>query len=1020
MKLTTDYTPIIKDCERQLKKMFGGRAWTDDEKVTRLFTVYYQAIYEQVHTVLAPMKTPEAEKAIRDILARNVIGYVDTNIKKTYIGCINPLKAKLRQITQKNKALRAEYIERYLELYNNFMALAAFRSFKHYCLFMQSEFGFTLWEDTQHLFEGYWYYANKMVLDGKVNFLEKQMPTGFGKCALPSTQVRTPNCITTLENIEVGDLVYSMDKNELVAQRVTNKWYSRKKQVKLTTRGSLEIIVSPEHRMYTQRGYVKAEDMSCNDYLYRLCKPIEQGIEQNQDEFEFATLMLFDGCCRSYGLSFTKEDNLIFQKFLNLCDKFGFKYRITQKPNNKAKEVHIQHNQGRTDAILAKYGILNCLSKNKTLSPLFLNLPLQQRYDFIGLMLATDGYIPIGNSRGGNLTGITLASKELAKGIQMLLNSCGIYSYIHSKIAKTNGKEFEAYSLQIPDEYFHIIAQNCYCYQKQYRVTERLDRHYELFTKPYCNNTNYPKEVVQNCKEFRRKMNKQFSRNKTFKRETVEEFAKETGLLQDIVYKDFVWEQIKSIEFIDETTDMIDIEVENTHNFVANDLVSHNSLSDAFMQSWIFGIDINNDILKVCGNDKFTDDCFQNVTKLMLSAKYAKVFPYYAKFKRDMNLMFSFCARKDLKFSITGSKKSTNLRIVTKLSDVNGVRAKFLFLDDITQRKDMSNLTMHNKDIHSFIHEWFERNYNRSQFFIVASGTTYSQFDILSYLKRVMGGEKAVKSPINKYTSVAKNDYITPDGISVFVCIPLLDYDTDESTYPQKISTYNARKKREENPTEFWAMDMQRPLPPDNSPFYFTKLRSYTALPPIGENGRNETCIAALDTKRRGKDFLSMPIFFEAQDPDRRTDTAFYLVDWLYDDRPMTECIPLIVSKIISHKITRLYAERNTEECIGAIITDKLKEQGYTSCIVEDVYSTEPKDRRIMTAEGDIKSKIIFPQYGMYSPASDMGKALLNVYGYTYIGAVAHDDAPDSLALFAKRFILNRTMQYASFSTFKR
>lgn len=625
MKLETDYTPIIKSCEKELNKMFKTRAWNEDDKVVRLFTVYYQAIYEQVHTVLAPMKSEEVEKALRDILARNVIGYIDKNVKKTYIGCINPLKAKLKQITQKSKTLKAEYIERYLELYNNFMALAAFRSFKHYCLFMQSEFGFTLWEDTQHLFEGYWYYANKMVLDGKVNFLEKQMPTGFGK-----------------------------------------------------------------------------------------------------------------------------------------------------------------------------------------------------------------------------------------------------------------------------------------------------------------------------------------------------------------------------------------------------------SLSDAFMQSWIFGIDIDNDILKVCGNDKFTDDCFQNVTKLMLSAKYAKVFPYYAKFKKDVNLMFSFCARKDLKFSITGSKKSTNLRIVTKLSDVNGVRAKFLFLDDITQRKDMSNLTMHNKDIHSFIHEWFERNYNRSQFFIVASGTTYSQFDILSYLKRVMGGEKAVKSPINKYTSVAKNDYITPDGISVFVCIPLLDYDTDESTYPQKISTYNARKKREENPTEFWAMDMQRPLPPDNSPFYFTKLRSYTALPSIGENGRNETCIAALDTKRRGKDFLSMPIFFETQDPDRRTDTAFYLVDWLYDDRPMTECIPLIVSKIISHKITRLYAERNTEECIGAIITDKLKEQGYTSCIVEDVYSTEPKDRRIMSAEGDIKSKIIFPQYGMYSPASDMGKALLNVYGYTYIGAVAHDDAPDSLALFAKRFIMNRAMQYASFSTFKR
>ena len=282
----------------------------------------------------------------------------------------------------------------------------------------------------------------------------------------------------------------------------------------------------------------------------------------------------------------------------------------------------------------------------------------------------------------------------------------------------------------------------------------------------------------------------------------------------------------------------------------------------------------------------------------MLSHKYAKVFPYYAQFKCDQALMFQFCARKDLKFSITGSKKSTNLRIVTKLSDVNGVRAKYLFLDDITQRKDMANLTQHGKDIHSFTHEWFERNYNRNQFYIIASGTTYSQFDLLSHLKGIMGGHNAVVSSINKYTSVGKSDYIVPNGLSVFVSVPLLDYDTDESTYPKKISTTSARKKREENPTEFWAMDMQQPLPPDSAPFYFTKLRQYTTLPVVAEGGRMENCIAALDTKRRGKDFVSMPIFFEANDPERVGETAHFLVDWLYDNRPMKDCIPLIIAKL--------------------------------------------------------------------------------------------------------------------------
>ena len=32
-----------------------------------------------------------------------------------------------------------------------------------------------------HCFSGYWYYANKMVIDNDVQFIEKQCPTGYGK-----------------------------------------------------------------------------------------------------------------------------------------------------------------------------------------------------------------------------------------------------------------------------------------------------------------------------------------------------------------------------------------------------------------------------------------------------------------------------------------------------------------------------------------------------------------------------------------------------------------------------------------------------------------------------------------------------------------------------------------------------------------------------------------------------------------------------------------------------------------------
>lgn len=1008
MGKTKDYNNVIRVIYKEIEKIFKNtKAWSqDDEKIIQLFGLLKEAVWQQVHSILAPQHDKSSEAEIREILAKYVVGYPDKKKSVNFIGALQPIKAKLVQIN-KNKKARSEYLARYLELYDDFMALASFRSLKHFAIYMQKAFNFTLWEDTMNCFEGYWYYAGRMVLDKEVKFIEKQCPTGYGKCQVPWTKVRTPNGITTLADIKVGDKIYSMDKNEIVVQTVTNKWYNRKKQVKIKTRGGIEFIASPEHRLYTQRGYVKAEDLTLNDYMYRLCKPIEDGMSQDQLEMEFATFMLFEGCCMSYRLSFTQEDNNVLKRFIQICDKLDFRYRLVQKEGGKAKEVHIWHNSGKPDAILAKYGILNCLAKHKKLSEHFLNLPLKQRFDFISIMLATDGYIPLGNSRGGNLTGVSLASNELVNGIQMLLNSCGIYSYVHDRVIKLNGKNFPAYVLQIPDEYFHIIAKNCYCYDKQHRVEERYKKLCNLSIKPYCNNTNYPKEIIENCKEFKKLVNKQFSRNKTFKRYLVEDFSRKTGLLQDIVYKDFVWEQIKSIEFIDECIDMIDIEVSNTHNFIANDIVSHNSISDAFLQAFIYGYDIDSTVLKICGNDKITDDCFNNVTALMVSPYYAKIFPYYEQFNGEINKMFEIHARKDLVFKISGSVKSKNLMIATKLSDTNGVRADYLFLDDITQRKDMSNLNMHQKDIHSFQHEWYERKAKDDEFQIVASGTTYSQFDILSHLKREAGGENAVKSPVNKYTFVSRSNLVVENGLSVFVCVPLLDYDTDESTYPQKITTTKARIKRERHPKEFWAMDMQRPMPPDSSPFYFTKLRQYTTLPSIGECGRLETCVAALDTKRRGKDYLSMPILFEANDPERPSESVFYLKDWLYDDRAMKECIPLVVSKIIQHKITRLYVERNTEECIETLLQDKLRDQGYTACVIEEVYSTEPKDRRIMSAEGDIKSKIIFPEYNMYAPSSDIGKALLNVYGYTYNGRVEHDDAPDSLALFTKRFVMD-------------
>lgn len=617
------YEDIIQSCVVALDTKLNNSktAWDDDDSVLPIFKTLHQALVGQIHDVLVPIQDEQSEQEIRSLINKVVIGYEDKKKRKFYLGALTLLKTKLDKATRSCIFLN-KYGEAYLDLYNKFMALAAFRSFKYFCVYLQAVFNTTLWEDNERAFSGYWYYMDKMVLDGAVVFLEKQLPTGTGK-----------------------------------------------------------------------------------------------------------------------------------------------------------------------------------------------------------------------------------------------------------------------------------------------------------------------------------------------------------------------------------------------------------SFSDAFAQAWTFGIDIDAVILKICGNDKFTDDCFNNVVKIMTSPRFAEVFPYYSRFECNKDAMFTSCAAKELRFGIVGSTKSTNLRIATKLAETSGVRAKYLYIDDICQPDDTPKEM--EKDIAKFRKEWFRRNSDLEHFYVLASGTSYSVYDILSYLKTKNGYDNSVVSEINEFTRVGVSQYIRANAPAVFVSVPALDKN-DESVFPKIRSTQVLKNMRDEDFRTFMAMEQQTPLPPDNTPFYYENLREYDFLPSVGTQGRTQYCLASLDPKRRGRDYVSMPIFFEATDPNGSGNKVYYLVDWLYEDKPMQECIPLIAQKIIAHNITQLLAERNTEECIAKLIEDELERRGYTNCVIDDSFSNEPKDKRIMNSEGNIKSRMIFPRFGMYSVINPIGKALNNVYTYTYQGKVEHDDAPDSLSLFDRHFISGNRSRLATVSSFDR
>lgn len=442
------------------------------------------------------------------------------------------------------------------------------------------------------------------------------------------------------------------------------------------------------------------------------------------------------------------------------------------------------------------------------------------------------------------------------------------------------------------------------------------------------------------------------------------------------------------------------------------------SYSDVMLISYILGHNKDERITKVVGNKNIIVDCIKGVADKMKTKKYAKIFPYYEQFNGKTELMFETLKKGGSssgggELKVTGSKYR-NLCVYSKDMDIDGVRCHYLFLDDITQRSDRNKISRHNADIDSYEGTWFKRNDDLNNFFIVAGGTAYSIYDILSYLKRKFGINDAIQSKFNKYTKISVSNEICKDGISVFISVPKLDYETDESTYPEKVSTEKARKQRLETDYEmFMAMEQQTPIAPADNPFYFENLKSYETLPEIGENGRNDYCWATLDGKRKGSDFCAMPICTKIGE-------FHYLIDCIYDNRPMEECYDKIVRKIINHNITLFYIESNINEGLSTLLKKMLKERGYNACKIVEVYNTVKKDERIANEEASIKNNIIFPKMGMYGNSSEMGKALTELYTYTYSKKVEHDDFTDALSLYSRYHIRKKTQSCASVMVFKR
>lgn len=200
MAQITDYSKYIKAIYKDLEnRSKNTKKWNEDNDLLEILEYYKTCIWSQIHKVLVPLKTPQSEKEIRDIIGKYVIGYADKKKKIAYIGVLDWIEAKLAKFdkeTRKIKHISAEQMqkiklkieieERYKALKDDFMAIASFRSFKHYCLYFEEVYApkdKKIWvhANKNGIAEGMWFCFGSMYLRGDFKTMFKQTPTGYFK-----------------------------------------------------------------------------------------------------------------------------------------------------------------------------------------------------------------------------------------------------------------------------------------------------------------------------------------------------------------------------------------------------------------------------------------------------------------------------------------------------------------------------------------------------------------------------------------------------------------------------------------------------------------------------------------------------------------------------------------------------------------------------------------------------------------------------------------------------------------------
>lgn len=230
-----------------------------------------------------------------------------------------------------------------------------------------------------------------------------------------------------------------------------------------------------------------------------------------------------------------------------------------------------------------------------------------------------------------------------------------------------------------------------------------------------------------------------------------------------------------------------------------------------------------------------------------------------------------------------------------------------------------------------------------------------------------------------------------------FIAVPDIDPKTGKSNFDYDYDVgfdekYFADMEMSMDDVSYRCLYKSDPIEREGILYHPTELKRYLGGLPDREP---DSILGICDTKDTGTDYNFLGVFYQYGD-------LYYLEDLVFKNIDPGTLDELNSDMLVKHHVQQCQFESNKEGSRTANEVEKLVKEKGGRCHITKKYTTQNKETKIIVNSDWVKKHVVFKDPEEYEPKSDYGIMMSFLCSYTQLGKNKHDDAPDTLAMFAQ------------------